>query len=354
MLTATLNPSSATGTVTFTIGSTHPLTALTVAGGTATLTNIGVYSANGFTPGTASISASYSGDSNFAATQSGVTVQVAAAPTNTTTTTMVTASPSSVTLGGSIALLATVSPSSATGTVTFTLGNKNVGVVPVSGGQALLSSVAVTNANGFTSGVDTITATFAGSPSTYLASTNTTSVIATIPTYTLSTATPSVSTTAGNGASVTLNLVSQGYAGMVSFTTSIKSSNGTAANVAATASPVVLTAGGTGTSTLTVTTNSSAANHAPAFPWKDSGTLMLGTVLLGAPLTMRRKQAAVGMLLISLVLLAGSMACAVGTGTSPMPVAPTPSERTYTILVTPTVAGAETSPPPVSVVVTVQ
>jgi len=202
-------------------------------------------------------------------------------------------------------------------------------------------------------GVNSITATFEGNPSTFATSSNTTNLTVTVPAYTFSASRTSVSTAPGSAASVTLNLASLGYAGPVSFTTAITSSNGVAADVTASAAQVTLTSNGNGTSTLTITTNSSAANHTPTFPWKSSGVLMLGAVLFGTPSKLRRKQMIVGLFMLSLVLLLGTVACG-GSGASSTTKPTPPSARTYTVLVTPSGTGSVTNPAAVSVVVTVQ
>jgi hypothetical protein len=178
--------------------------------------------------------------------------------------------------------------------------------------------------------------------------------------YTLTANTPTVSMTAGSSGTATLTVNSSSYAGTVSFVTRVSSTAGTAANVTASASSVTLTPGGTGTCTVTIAANANAANHTPSAPWKSSGTLMFCAVLLGAPLTFRRKRTIAVLLSVLAIPLAGFlMAC--GGGSSPTKATtqtPTPTvARTYIVTVTPTASPAAsvtvTNPAPVSITVTV-
>jgi hypothetical protein len=162
-------------------------------------------------------------------------------------------------------------------------------------------------------------------------------------TYTLTTGTRSVT----NSASFMLRLVSTNYAGTVSFTTNVTSTDGTASNVSASAPSVTLTDGGTGASLLTITANADAANHIRVVPWMNGGAVVFGTILLGAPFTAHRRRALAVLLTAVAISLAGmSIACSGGSSIKP--------PRTYTVTVTPTGTGTVTNPPPVIISVTVQ
>jgi FG-GAP-like repeat len=168
---------------------------------------------------------------------------------------------------------------------------------------------------------------------------------AVVSSYTLTSNTQSV---VGSGA-VTLSLTSTNYAGTVSFVATVSSLDGTASNVSASAPSVTLTNGGNGNTVLTISSNANATNHSPVAPWSSGGTIMLGAVLLGAPLAARRKQVIAVLLTAAAITLAGfSMAC--GKGGTSTPVAP--ATRTYTVTVTPTGTGAVTNPAPVTITVT--
>lgn len=157
-LTATVSPSAATGTVTFYDSSTSLGTG-TLTSGTASL------STTSLSVGTHTITATYGGSSSYSSsTSSSVTITITAASTTSTTTTLAT-SLSSVTYGSAVTLTATVSPSAATGSVTFYDGSTSLGAVTLASGSAALSTSTLTV------GTHSITATYAGS-STYASSTS--------------------------------------------------------------------------------------------------------------------------------------------------------------------------------------
>lgn len=102
--------------------------------------------------------ASYSGDLNFSPSISAVEVVGAA---QARTTLAVTANPNTSNYGQQVTLTATVVPGtiegySATGTVTFTIGNTVIGNSPVSNGVATFATTTLPAGN------DTITATYSG------------------------------------------------------------------------------------------------------------------------------------------------------------------------------------------------
>jgi len=335
-LTATVNQSAATGTITFKVGSTSLGTA-TISSGTATLPTTASV-ANGFSAGTDTITATYGGDDTTYASSSGTTTLTVA---GITTSTSVSASTTTLTIGGSETLTATVTPATATGTVTFKVGSTSLGSAAVSSGTATLSVIAST-ANGFSAGTDTITATYGGS-TTYDSSYGTTTITAAAaPTYTLTASSTTASISAGSSSTVTLTLVSTNYAGTVTLAAVASSTEVTASTPVS----VTLTNGGTGTSTLTIATSSSAANHAPALPWKSGGVVVFA-VLLGAPFTLRRKRAMAVMLTVLTISLAGFMVACSSGGSS------TKAARTYTVTITPTGSGTVTNPSAVVVTVTV-
>ena len=176
-------------------------------------------------------------------------------------------------------------------------------------------------------------------------------------TYTISANTPTVTMSAGGSTTATLTLTSSNYAGTVTFVTSVTSTDGTAANVTAAASPVTLTTGGTGSSTVTISANASAMNYMPATPWRGGGGLMLFAALLGLPFTFRRKRLIAAFPVLLTVALAGMlMGCgAVGSSTYSQ----SKTARSYVVTITPTAtvtpAGSATvtNPSAVSIQVTV-
>ena len=107
--TATVTPSTATGTVTFKDG-TATLGTGTLSGGKTT------FSTSTLAAGSHSVTAAYGGNTNLNSSTSSALTQTVN-KTNTTVTLASSANPS--TFGSSVTFTATVSPSAATGTVTF-------------------------------------------------------------------------------------------------------------------------------------------------------------------------------------------------------------------------------------------
>jgi RHS repeat-associated protein len=128
--TATVAPSTATGTVTFKDGSTTL--------GTGTLSNgSATYSTSTLTVGSHTIKATYGGSGSYnSSTSSALTQTVNKA--NTTTT--VASSLNPATSGQSVTFTATVTPSTATGTVTFKDGSTTLGTGTLSNGTATYST----------------------------------------------------------------------------------------------------------------------------------------------------------------------------------------------------------------------
>lgn len=143
-LTAMVSPSIATGTVAFFNGLVFFGTA-PVIGGTATLSAA-------FTS-TSSLTATYSGDVTFNPSTS-PPFFLFVLPRTTTTTLSVSPNPSNV--GQTVNLTAVVTPSIATGTVTFFDGATAIGTVPVSGGTATFPTQFMV------SGTHSITAVYSG------------------------------------------------------------------------------------------------------------------------------------------------------------------------------------------------
>jgi len=157
-LTAMVAPSAATGSVTFYNGSASLGTA-TISSGVATLTT-SFSSAQ-----TASITAAYGGTSTYAAsTSSAVSITVTAIGT-TSSSTSLSVSTTATTVGASVTLTAQVTPSAATGSVTFYNGTTSLGTGTISSDLATLTT-------SFSSAqTASLTAVYGGN-STYAASTS--------------------------------------------------------------------------------------------------------------------------------------------------------------------------------------
>ncbi len=153
-----------TGSINFFDGSTE-LGTVALSGGIAT------YTTSDLPKGANSISAVYSGDSNFAASTAGLSENVNQASTET----VVTPSPSASVAGQSVTLTAQVLPVSPgagvpTGTLTFKDGTTTLGIATLSGGSASIStsSLAV--------GSHSITGVYSGDSDDFLTSTSSPSI----------------------------------------------------------------------------------------------------------------------------------------------------------------------------------
>jgi Bacterial Ig-like domain (group 3) len=147
ILKGTLSTPAAMGTVTFKDGPAI-LGVSTLTGGTA-ITTLATLSA-----GTHFLTASYGGDATYAGSKAALTQSVKAL----STTTMLSSLPNPSTYGQSVAFSAVISPSTATGTVTFYDGvNANIlGSETVKGGTATMASTTLSV------GLHNLTAIYAG------------------------------------------------------------------------------------------------------------------------------------------------------------------------------------------------
>ena len=167
-IVTTVEPSAATGMVTLLNGS-QSLGQGALSNGTAT------FIASSFNPGTHTLTAVYSGDTNYLSSSGSITTQVTLAPS----TVALAPIPATATARAPIALTATIHPIAATGSIAFLDGNTTLVQVAVAGGTA--GTVIGT----FAPGPHSITAVYSGdglrSPSTSLAvSTTITSAVSSI------------------------------------------------------------------------------------------------------------------------------------------------------------------------------
>jgi hypothetical protein len=132
VLTATVAPPAATGSVTFTEGATTLGTA-TLSGGSASITT------SGLAVGSHALTATYGGDTNNAGSSGSATVAVGKAQP----TISLVASPSPATVGQPVTITATITPSAATGTITFSDGGTTLGTATLNNGSASLTTSAL-------------------------------------------------------------------------------------------------------------------------------------------------------------------------------------------------------------------
>jgi hypothetical protein len=170
--TATVSSSSGTPpngeSVFFTNGLTQ-LGSATLSGGSASFTTTAL------PVGTDSVTASYTGDSNFAGSTSAAVSQTVGKATSFTA---LTSSPNPSALQQSVTLTAAVSGQfggTATGMVTFSNGATTLGTAPLSGNAAVLPTTALS------AGTDSITAVYSGDSNFGASTSNTVSQVVTGP-----------------------------------------------------------------------------------------------------------------------------------------------------------------------------
>jgi len=155
-LTATANPSNATGTVNFLDGQ-GSIGSAGLAGGIAAFTTT-------LNSGPHTLSATYGGDSNFNGASSN---QIPETVNPIATSVTLTTAPNPSSQGQTVTLNATISPSGGTGTVTFLDGSATLGTVPVA------TSAATFNTAALSPGPHSLKASYSGNTN-YAASTSAT------------------------------------------------------------------------------------------------------------------------------------------------------------------------------------
>jgi hypothetical protein len=202
---------SPTGTVTLLDGSTSL--------GTASLSNgAATFTITSLATGAHSITASYAGDSaDEASTSSAVSVQVNGAQLQSTAVTLA-ASPVSAVSGQAISLTASVTPASATGTISFKDGSAAIGSATIASGKGTLS------VNTLSVGTHSLTAAYSGDSADSPASSNTVTVIITAPTsssspdYGLTLSSSTLAMSQGTSGSLTVSVAPQnGFSASLTF-----------------------------------------------------------------------------------------------------------------------------------------
>jgi Bacterial Ig-like domain (group 3)/FG-GAP-like repeat len=285
--------------------------------------------------GTHSLTAHYSGDSNYAATVSpAVTVEVAPAVTSTAVTS--SANPSYA--GVSVTFTATVSglAPGAAGTVTFSNGSTTLGTSTVANGSATYSTTFSAAGNA------TITATYSGDANDG-GSTGTLNQAVEAPVaVSVGSGTTNLTVKAGQSGSTTLSVAGNaGFSGSINF-----SCTGLPANATCSFSPASLSLSGTaaGTTTLTVATGPTATAAlemgSPGRPFTLAAcTLPLVGLIALLPVDRRRRS----LLCAALILFAPLVALSgCGSGSSAH-AATTTAPGSYTFNVVAASATASTS-----------
>ncbi|MGB7752651.1 MAG: glycoside hydrolase family 44 protein [Candidatus Acidiferrales bacterium] len=218
--TTTVAPKSGTGvpagSVSFSDGSTQIGTASLNSSGSA------VFDTSSLAIGSHSISAAYSGGTNFASSTSAAVSVTISAPAKIATTTSVSASATQLTPGQNVTFTAGVAPQTGTGvptgSVTFLDGQMQLGAVTLNGGAASFSTASLA------AGTHTITAAYSGD-SNYAASTSAASTVtvtaAAAADYSLTMSGSSLSVAQGSSGSLTLTVTPKnGFKQAVSFSCS--------------------------------------------------------------------------------------------------------------------------------------
>ena len=309
------------GTVTFKDGSTTLGTGSLTAG-------VATYATSALTIGSHSITAVYSGDSNFNGSTSNTVTQVVNKATPTVT---VTPSPTSITIAQTAAVTVvvtgTVGNSTPTGSVTLAGGGYTSAATSLASGSATIDIPA----GALTVGTDTLTVSYTpdfASSSTYNTATGSNTVTVTLgPTFALSSGAIIAVTrgaTSGNTSTVTVT-PSGGFAGAVALTAALTTTPSGAANLPilsfGSTTPVNITSANPGTATLTVSTTAatSAALVTPRVPnrWYASGGVALACLLLfGIPARRRLWRNLLGMFLLLAFVTCAIVSCGGGGGNS--------------------------------------
>ncbi len=332
-----------TGSVTFLDGSTS-LGSASLSGGVAT------FSTSTLAVGTHSITAQYSGDSNFHSVTSAV---LSEAITLAADSTSLLSSVNPAGVGQSVTFTATITSTSGgatatpTGTVTFSDGGTSLGTTSVS------SRVATFSTSGLALGNHSITAAYSGDANFALSSSSALTQVMVAPDFSVGANPTTMTVNAGSSAPYVISVTpSNGYNGTVAFTcpgtlptkvtcsfspTSVSPSNGTYATTTLT---LVTTAA---TASLALPVRPGSKSAAPMILASLGGFGVFGLVMAGVGSKRNRRHLA----MLGIVLFA-TMFTFVGCGGSSSksgtnPSVPGTPAGTYTVTVT--AAGSGTSAP---------
>jgi hypothetical protein len=230
--------------------------------GTASLTNgAATFTITSLTAGTHSITASYAGDSaDGASTSNAVSVQVNGAQLQSTAVALV-ASPMSAVSSQAISLTASVTPVSATGTISFKDGSSTIGSATLASGKGILS------VSTLSAGTHSLTAVYSGDSADSAASSNTVTVTITAPAsgpspdYGLTLSSSALPMSQGTSGSLTVSVAPQnGFIASLTFACS-----GLPSGWGCSFAPATLSGGTPQSTKMTVSaTNSSRLMPAPS------------------------------------------------------------------------------------------
>lgn len=248
-------------------------------------------------------------------------------------TTALAASASQIVLGQSVTLTATVTPSTAVGTVSF----YNNGSATALGTATLSSGVAAFSTSSLTVGANSITATYNGDANNGTSTSNSVTVTAVVPTFTWSnTGTASHTVLAGQQTlAYSLKATptsSANFEGTVTFSCSFAPTDPTLTNSSCVLTPASIAAGSAATTvTLQIATKGPNTGTGAAIqhradkrsPWLPLALPIAGVVLAGLMGRKVSKHSALAGLCVALVLLGLLIAC--GGGSNPVAVTVNPA-----------------------------
>jgi hypothetical protein len=325
-----------TGTVTFSDGNTTL--------GQATLTNgTASYSTSALSTGSHSITASYSGDSNFTASVSTALSQVVQKAATTTT---LSAAPGTANVNQSVALTATVTPGNSgvpTGPVSFLDGVTQIGSASLNG-----SGLATFSTSTLAAGTHSITAVYGGDSNLNGSTSTASSVVVAATAFSLSSSALSPSSViAGSSAQSTITITPVG--GLSPSTVNLACSVTPVVTPAATCSlGAVAVSGATGSAVLTVGTTGARAALAPQSAGRNSSRLLAlallipGLFLCGTGIggSNRRKLFAIAIIFLVLTGCMLQTACSGVSSSAGTHSAGTPA-GTYSVTVTGSATGMQ-------------
>lgn len=322
-----------TGGVTFYDGTTE------LGAGTLNGSGVATFATTGLSIGSHAITASYTGDSNYTA---GTSATLVLTVSKSIPTAILNASANPVLYGSQVAFMATLTGGgpAPTGTVTFFDGTTELGTETLSKGIAAYATSALSL------GSHSITASYGGD-SNYALTTSPATVVQVSQAVIAIAAPPPISPGAGTTATATLS-ASSTYSGTMNLTCTLTGSpKGAQSLPTCNLNPasVTLTAGGTGTTVLTVnTTGSATAALSRPFQqnrWKVAGEgAVLATMLMfGIPSRRRRRLSMLAIL--SVVFIVGAIGCGQGSSSSIPPTTSSNTQATTAGSYTFTVAGAD-------------
>jgi len=328
-----------TGAVTLT-GGGYTSAAATLSSGAATI----VVPANSLSAGSDTLTVTFTPDSSSSSNYNGATGTASVAvtaPGPTASTVTVTPSSASITNEQSdtvsITVTGTGGSAAPTGTITLSSGSYS-SQQTLSGGAASFNIPAGT----LSDGANTLTAAYSGD-ATYNSSTGTASVTVT---QVVTTAPSPTAVNPGASATATVTLTAGStYSGTMNISCTLATSPTGAQDLPACSlnpASVTLTAGGSGTTQLTVTTTaSSTSSLAPSSepnPWRlGGGAILAAMLMLGIPAKRRRWLSMLA--LLAVVAVAGVLGCGGGQSSPPPVTNPGTTAGVYTFIV----AGADSA-----------